>query len=92
MSNTTNAKYHKCQWEEASSSIVPSANSPQMPGERPLSQTALQEIQQTPKRGLSPDGTTSKCPPANSPQLRYCGSRELFIPAAVHARMDLIIF
>ena len=53
MSNTTNAKYHKCQWEEAS----------------------------------SPDSTTGKFPAAAS-----CGSREIFIPAAVLPRTDLTIF
>ena len=29
---------------------------------------------------------------ANFPQLQSRGSRELFIPVAVHARMDLTIF
>lgn len=77
---------------------APSANSPQMPGERSLPQTALPEIQQTPQKGLFPYSTTGKFLAAAllwQQGIIYSGGgvrTHGFIPAAVHARMDLTIF
>ena len=67
---------------------------PQMPGKRSLflySPTGKFNTNAKEKVS-SPDGTTSKCPPANSPQLQSRGSREIFIPAAVLPRTDLTVF
>jgi len=85
--NVTNAKNAR---ERDLFPYSTTGKSTQIPEKEAFSQAALPtNSSQTPDRGLFPDGTTGKCPSGNPSQLRYCGSRELYIPAAVFARMDL---
>ena len=57
--------YHR--WPSPVPNEPNATNATNARGKRSLPQTALPEIQQTPKRGLFPDGTTSKFPPGKFP-------------------------